>query len=177
MNRLIALLLVPLTFTAVAADAPEKASMRTKAGLYVDARESHDMLTKPEGREVVLIDVRDAIEIKFTGYTDMTDIHVPWKIIDVSKWDEKKQSYGGAVNENFGEDVKSRPMSFLCAAPVPRAVRLLLTSFWPWVIPMSTAWSMVLKVASPRTDRTRVRAWSPAGRIQNCPGAGSWNMT
>ena len=108
MNRLIGLLLVPLTFTAVAADAPEKASMRTKAGLYVDARESHDMLIKPEGREVVLIDVRDAIEIKFTGYTDMTDIHIPWKIIDAGKWDEKKQSYGGSVNKNFGEDVKSR---------------------------------------------------------------------
>ena len=63
MNRLIALLLVPLAFTAVAADAPEKDSMRTRAGLYVDARESHDMLTKPAGREVVLIDVRDSIEM------------------------------------------------------------------------------------------------------------------
>ncbi|MBW1944768.1 MAG: sulfurtransferase [Deltaproteobacteria bacterium] len=108
MNRLIALLLVPLAFTAIAADAPEKASMRTKAGLYVDARETHDMLTKPEVREVVLIDVRDPVEVKFTGYTDMTDIHVPWKIIDASRWDEKKQSYGGYVNKNFGDDVKSR---------------------------------------------------------------------
>ena len=103
-----ALLLVSLTFTAVAADAPEKASMRTKAGLYVDARETYDLLTNPEGREVVLIDVRDAIEVKFTGYTDMTAVHVPWKIIDASSWDEKKQSYGGYVNKNFGEDVKSR---------------------------------------------------------------------
>ena len=108
MNRLIALLLVPLAFTAVAADAPEKASMQTKAGLYVDSPETHDMLTKPEGREVVLIDVRDAIEIKFTGYTDMTAIHVPWKIMDPASWDEKKQSYGGYVNKNFGDDVKSR---------------------------------------------------------------------
>ncbi|HAJ92270.1 MAG TPA: sulfurtransferase, partial [Gammaproteobacteria bacterium] len=108
MNRLITLLLVPLAFSAIAADVPEKASMRTKAGLYVDARESHDMLTKPEGREVVLVDVRDAVEIKFTGYTDMTAIHVPWKIIDASRWDEKKQSYGGSVNKNFGEDVTAR---------------------------------------------------------------------
>ena len=108
MNRLIALLLVPLALNAVAANVPEKESMRTKAGLYVDARETHEMITSPEGREVVLIDVRDAVELKFTGYTDMTDIHVPWKIIDASSWDEKKQSYGGSINKNFGEDVKSR---------------------------------------------------------------------
>ena len=108
MYRLIALLLLPLALTAVAADAPEKESMRTKAGLYVDARETHEMLTNPEGREVVLVDVRDAVEVKFTGYTNMTDIHVPWKIIDASTWDDKKQSYGGYVNKNFGEDVKSR---------------------------------------------------------------------
>jgi rhodanese-related sulfurtransferase len=108
MYRLIALLLLPLALTAVAADAPEKESMRTKAGLYVDARETHEMLTNPEGREVVLVDVRDAVEVKFTGYTVMTDIHVPWKIIDASTWDDKKQSYGGYVNKNFGEDVKSR---------------------------------------------------------------------
>ena len=108
MYRLIALLLVPLAFTAVAADAPEKSSMQTKAGLYVDSPETHDMLTKPEGREVVLIDVRDTIEIKFTGYTDMTDVHVPWKIMDSASWNEKKQSYGGSVNKNFGDDVKSR---------------------------------------------------------------------
>ena len=63
MNRLIALLLVPLSFAAIAADAPEKASMRTKAGLYVDASETHAMLTRPEGRKVVLIDVRDPVEV------------------------------------------------------------------------------------------------------------------
>ena len=108
MNRLIALLLLPLTLTAVAADAPEKASMHTRAGLYVDAREAHEMLTSSAGHEVVLVDVRDPVELKFTGYTDMTDIHVPWKIIDASTWDEKKQSYGGYINKNFGTDVKSR---------------------------------------------------------------------
>lgn len=108
MNRLKALLLVPLSFAAIAADAPEKAGMRTKAGLYVDARETHAMLTRPEGRKVVLIDVRDPVEVKFTGYTDMIDIHVPWKVIDASTWNDKKQSYGGRVNKTFGEDVKSR---------------------------------------------------------------------
>jgi len=43
--------------------------MRTKAGLYVDASETHAMLTRPEGREVVLIDVSDPVEVKFTDST------------------------------------------------------------------------------------------------------------
>jgi len=108
MNQLVALLLLPLTFTAVAAEAPKDASMHPRAGLYVDARETHEMLTMSEAREVVLIDVRDPVELRFTGYTDMTEIHVPWKIIDASTWDEKKQTYGGYTNKNFAEDVKSR---------------------------------------------------------------------
>jgi len=108
MNRLIVLLLLPLTFSAVAADAPEKASMHTQAGLYVDALETYAMMTRPEGREVVLIDVRDPVEVKFTGYTDMTNIHVPWKIMDATRWDEKKQSYGGYINKNFADETQKR---------------------------------------------------------------------
>ncbi|MEE9492419.1 MAG: rhodanese-like domain-containing protein [Gammaproteobacteria bacterium] len=108
MNRLLALLILPLSFSLQAAPEPEKASMRTRAGLYLDARETHKMISSPAGREVVLIDVRDAVEIKFTGYTDMTDIHVPWKIIDSSKWDAKKQSYGGYINPHFSEEVSAR---------------------------------------------------------------------
>jgi len=102
------ILLALLAFNAYAADTPAKESMRTKAGLYVDAIETHQMITDPQGREVILIDVRDPIEIKFTGYTVMTDIHVPWKIIDSDKWDEKKQSYGGHLNGSFADEVKAR---------------------------------------------------------------------
>jgi rhodanese-related sulfurtransferase len=108
MKRLLMLLILPLAANALAAAAPEKDSMRTKADLYVDARETYAMLKKQEGREVVLIDVRDPVELKFTGYTDMTDVHVPWKIIDTSAWDEKKQSYGGYINKNFAAEVKAR---------------------------------------------------------------------
>lgn len=108
MKRLMLLLILPLTFNALAADAPEKASMRTEAGLYVDAQEAYEMLTKDNEREVVLIDVRDPVEIMFTGYTDETDVHVPWKIIDPDSWNEKKQTYGGHINNRFGEEIKTR---------------------------------------------------------------------
>jgi rhodanese-related sulfurtransferase len=97
---------VLLAFNAVAANAPSQESMRTKSGLYVNSVEAHQMIKSPEGREVVLIDVRDGIEIKFTGYTEMTDIHVPWKIIDSNKWDAKKKSYGGHRNADFSDDLQ-----------------------------------------------------------------------
>jgi rhodanese-related sulfurtransferase len=96
------------TISATAANAPEKESMHTKSGLYVDSVEAHQMITKPEGREVVLIDVRDSVEIKFTGYTKMTDIHVPLKIIDSNKWDAEKSSYGGHRNANFADDLQAQ---------------------------------------------------------------------
>jgi len=104
---LLSTLLLP-AFNATAANTPGKKSMRTKAGLYVNSVEAHQMITKPEGREIVLIDVRDGVEIKFTGYTKMTDIHVPWKIIDSNKWDDKKQSYGGHRNANFSDKLQTQ---------------------------------------------------------------------
>lgn len=91
-----------------AAPPPEKASMQTRAGLYVDAKETYEMIQNPGDKQVVLIDVRAPIEIKFTGYTDFTDIHVPWKIMDSTRWDAKKESYGGHVNPNFASEVKAK---------------------------------------------------------------------
>ncbi len=108
MKIITATILLFIAFNVTAANAPDKESMRTKAGLYVDSVEAHQMITKPEAREVVLIDVRDGVEIKFTGYTTMTDIHVPWKIIDTTKWDDKKQSYGGSRNKNFSDELQTQ---------------------------------------------------------------------
>lgn len=108
MKYIVMLFTLSLAFNAFTAEAPEKAGKQTKAGLYVDAQEAYAMLNQPDGRKVVLIDVRDPVEIKFTGYTDSTDIHVPWKVIDTETWDEKKQSYGGHINKHFTEEVTSR---------------------------------------------------------------------
>ncbi|BAZ93514.1 rhodanese-related sulfurtransferase [Thiohalobacter thiocyanaticus] len=108
MKRLLAGLLIAVTGSLFAAEAPEKESMRTRAGLYVDAIEAYEMLRNPGDRQVVLIDVRDPIELNFTGYTQMVDVHVPWKIMDSSRWNENKQSYGGYVNPDFAAEVTSR---------------------------------------------------------------------
>jgi len=96
------------SLNATAASVPDKDSKRTKAGLYLNSIEAHQMITEPDGREIVLVDVRDGVEIKFTGYTEMTDIHVPWKVIDTDKWDAKKQSYGGHRNTGFSNELQTQ---------------------------------------------------------------------
>jgi len=96
------------SLNATAASVPDKDSKRTKAGLYLNSIEAHQMITEPDGREIVLVDVRDGVEIKFTGYTEMTDIHVPWKVIDTDKWDAKKQSYGSHRNTGFSNELQTQ---------------------------------------------------------------------
>lgn len=108
MKRMAILFLLPVASLLFAAEAPQKAGMQTKAGLYVDAREAYAMLNAAQAGDVVLIDVRDAVEIRFTGYTEMTDVHVPWKIIDASTWNDKKRTYGGRLNADFANHVKLR---------------------------------------------------------------------
>ncbi|WP_243726536.1 MULTISPECIES: rhodanese-like domain-containing protein [Halomonas] len=65
----------------------------TQLGLYVTAREAYELMQDNE--RAVLIDVRDPIEIKFTGFAEPTDIHVPWLLAD---------------RDNFNEDAKTWPM-------------------------------------------------------------------
>ena len=86
---------------AVAAPEPAKETARTKAGLYVTAIEAHEMLTDPKDRKVVLIDVRDPVEIMFTGSTGMADAYVPFKIVDPSIWDEQNGRYQVNSNHEF----------------------------------------------------------------------------
>lgn len=52
-----------------------EAYRETTLGLYVTATEAYELMQ--ENDRAVLIDVRDPIEIKFTGFAEPTDIHVP----------------------------------------------------------------------------------------------------
>jgi rhodanese-related sulfurtransferase len=103
-NRMLLLLTTTLLFHATstfAAPEPPQASARTKAGLYVTPTEAYEMLTNQKDRKVVLVDVRDPVEIMFTGFTDMADINIPLKIIDPSTWDEESGSYQANTNRDF----------------------------------------------------------------------------
>lgn len=104
MNKISLILATALLCYAASTSAspgPAEPKARTKAGLYVTPIEAYGMLTNPGGRKVVLVDVRDPVEIMFTGFTDMADINIPFEIIDPSIWDEKSGSYQANINSDF----------------------------------------------------------------------------
>lgn len=91
-----------IAMPSFAADKPEKASAQTTLDLYVTATEAWDILQQDS--RAILIDVRDPIEIKFTGFASPTRIHVPWMIADARVWNDK-QGWGMVKNPQFVQQV------------------------------------------------------------------------
>ncbi len=114
----------------LAAEEPVKATARTKAKLYVTAEEAYRLLIENDSK-VVLVDVRDPVEIMFTGFTPMTDIHVPYKLVNGSVWDERRHAYLTYVNPTFVSDMESAlsrigadtetPIIFMCRSGATRS--------------------------------------------------------
>ncbi|MFY0991103.1 rhodanese-like domain-containing protein [Halomonas sp. C05BenzN] len=78
----------------------------TRLGLYVSAVEAFELLQ--ENERAVLIDVRDPIEIKFTGFAEPTDIHVPWVLADRGNFDDEAKTWPMVRNADFEPRVKER---------------------------------------------------------------------
>ncbi|MGM0637631.1 MAG: rhodanese-like domain-containing protein [Pseudomonadota bacterium] len=84
----------------------DDAYRETQLGLYVSAAEAYEMIQDNE--RAILIDVRDPIEIKFTGFAEPTDIHVPWVLADRDTFDEEAQTWPTVRNADFEAQVKAR---------------------------------------------------------------------
>ncbi len=74
---------------AAAAPEPEDPARQTSWGLYLTAKEAFDMKTA-RGDEVLFVDVREPVEIMFTGFTDVVDVNVPFLMVNPSEWHPKK---------------------------------------------------------------------------------------
>lgn len=92
--------------TAGAAEKPEKVSAQTNLDLYVTASEAWEMLQKDSS--AILVDVRDPVEIKFTGFARPTAIHVPWMIANPRGWSDKKGSWAMVKNPQFEAQLSDR---------------------------------------------------------------------
>lgn len=102
----VALALTALISTAaLAADTPTDPKKQTSWGLYVDAREAYEMKTGPEGDKVLFVDVRDPVEIMFTGFTDVVDVNVPFLLADRTQWNDKKNVLRMAPNPDFADAI------------------------------------------------------------------------
>ena len=108
-NSLVSAMVVTLisVFSAVAlaAPVPESPDRQTFWGLYVDSREAYEMKTGKDGQKMLFVDVRDPIEIMFTGFTDTVDVNIPYLISNPRKWNDKKNVYAMEPNRSFESQV------------------------------------------------------------------------
>jgi len=77
----------------------------TQLGLYVTASEAYALMQ--DEPSAVLIDVRDPIEIKFTGFAEPTDIHVPWVLADRTAFNEQAKTWPMVRNADFEAQVRA----------------------------------------------------------------------
>jgi rhodanese-related sulfurtransferase len=112
-----------LSGAAHAAEKPADPARQTSWNLYLDSREAYDMKTK-QGDKVLFVDVRDPIEIMFTGFTDVVDVNIPFQTADRSRWSDKKPVYLMLNNSGFEADIaatlarrgldKTTPVILMC---------------------------------------------------------------
>jgi len=95
MKRL--LLLLVIGWSAVAAQAVE---------LGISAQEVYAQVQKADSK-VLLVDVRDPVEVMFVGFTDAVHINVPYLIVDRTGWDDKRGVYKLFQNPDFAAQIKA----------------------------------------------------------------------
>jgi rhodanese-related sulfurtransferase len=96
----IAAAVLAVSVPAGAAPEPKDPKKQTPWHLYLDAREAYDMKTA-RGGEVLFVDVREPIEIMFTGFTDVVDVNVPFLLANRAKWHPAKPNFAMEVNPDF----------------------------------------------------------------------------
>jgi rhodanese-related sulfurtransferase len=98
-------------FMSGVANAADSASVpkkkRTTLGLYYTPAEAAAHMKK-SGNKSLFLDVRDPIEVNFTGTPTVADANIPFKFADTSKWHMKKKQFGMKKNKNFVADVATR---------------------------------------------------------------------
>ena len=97
---LIAAAAIALPISAGAAPEPQAPEKQTPWHLYLDAKEAYEMKTA-KGDHILFVDVREPIEIMFTGFTDVVDINVPFLLADRGKWHPTKPNFAMEKNPDF----------------------------------------------------------------------------
>lgn len=103
-NALITAVLFSLSGLVYAAPEPSDPSMQTPWKLYLDSSEAYEM-KKEMGNKVLFVDVRDPIEIMFTGFTDIVDTNIPFKTADRTAWHKTKPVFSMETNPQFEQQI------------------------------------------------------------------------
>lgn len=89
------ILLIPLFFCSLL-------SADDEVGL--STRETFDLIEK-QPEDVLFIDVRDPVEIMFTGFTDRVDLNIPFLLVDRTRWNDEKGVFQMDRNPDFIDQV------------------------------------------------------------------------
>lgn len=106
MKKIISSMLIASVCATSLFSAPEPKSPKKQTSwkLYVDAKEAYNM-KKKDPENVLLLDVRDPVEIMMVGFSNFVDYNIPFMFINKDKWHPKHPFFGLDVNKNFEKDI------------------------------------------------------------------------
>lgn len=90
--------------SAFAAPAPSDPKKHTPQGLYIDAKETAELMRKDP--KVILVDVRTPEEWQFVGYTQQAQIMIPSVFFKYDALDAKKPRYRSILNNEFVSELE-----------------------------------------------------------------------
>lgn len=74
--------------------------------LAISAEDAYAKTQQTEER-VLLVDVRDPVEIMFVGFTDAVDVNIPFLMVDRSKWNAERNIFPMERNPEFVAQIKA----------------------------------------------------------------------
>lgn len=74
--------------------------------LEISAKDAYAKTQQTE-KPVLLVDVRDPVEIMFVGFTDAVDVNIPFLMVDRTQWDAERNIYPITRNPEFVEQIKA----------------------------------------------------------------------
>lgn len=63
--------------------------------------------TQQTKQKVLLVDVRDPVEIMFIGFTDSVDVNIPFLTVDRTKWNTERNFFDMSRNPDFVAQIKA----------------------------------------------------------------------
>jgi len=109
--RLLPVFILGLMFVISGAYAADPANVpkkkQTTLSLYFTHDEAYEHMQK-HGSKSLFLDVRDPVEVNFTGMPTVADANIPLKFSDTTKWNVKKKQFEMKFNKAFIDDVAAR---------------------------------------------------------------------
>ncbi|MCB1785485.1 MAG: sulfurtransferase [Gammaproteobacteria bacterium] len=170
-----------LVATSMNASAIDESAVREKwhtpFGLYLSAREAYELKTsRPD--EVLFIDVRTPLELRYVGVAEQIDANIPYRF-DTTEWRAKSGDRHGTfrreLNFQFEAAVenalqakgldKSSPIIIMCTSGsrAPYAARALYDAGFKTVYTQVEGFEGVKARSGPQTGKRVVAGWKHEG--------------